>query len=690
MKHFARLQNLVLAASVATVALCGCGSSENAARDAAKRVADDSKVAIESHKNALGEGVITTKNSTLQGNDAQGRLLWRLNFKEGRLNGANGDTTSISAAPRTGDLIGANATLYRNGREESSFKAKKMTFTSTPRGLMLTMSGGVNVSTVTTNLNANATSSTRISSTRVRPVQIAAPVVRVDVQARKVRAEGGVRMTQDKTVVTAKQVAADTGLTIARAGGSVVGVAPGGKIRAQNAAWNWKTGRVQATGGVTVSSAQNGGAKLSGAILSADTNANRGEISGGVRAVSGDGGQARAGRVIFNWASNSVVARDGVTLQKDGATLRAARIDSDSNLGSARASGGVTLQKDGATVSASTLQAFDRATRIEASGDVRVTRDNSTLTAARADVWLNEKRAVASGNVTLTRADSTVRADRVQGWQDGRVVASGDVTLQRAGATLRANNMQGWQSGRAIATGDVRLTRDDVTMTAPRVESANIGGAKTNRVLASGGVTARGRGGEIRAQKVTWGNGQAVASGDVRLSRDGNTIRGAHLTTDQNFAQAVLSGDVNGTMKNGARFSSSNLTWTRLQNGKTLPRNGRIVAQNGVTLRQKTLTLRGARFEANGDGSEARVSGGVVATDSKGAQVRAQNAIYNAATGKIIARGDVFYRDASGNTLRGTDLEARVVGGSLQGATLNNVTGLSKAKLFEGKTLFGN
>ena len=688
MKHFVARKNTVSAALIAIGALSGCGSNQNVARDAAQRVAQESKAAIESRTDALGEGVITTKNSTLQGNDARGRLLWRLSFKEGRLNsasaGANGKKANdmLGVTPRTGDLIGASATLYRNGREESSFKANKMTFVSTPRGLMLTMNGGVQVSTLT--------AKTVTSSTRARPVQIAAPVVRVDVQARTVRAEGGVRMTQDKTVVTAKQIAADTGLTIARAGGGVVGVAPGGQIQAQNASWNWKTGRVQATGGVQVSSTRSGGAKLSGAILNADTSANKGEISGDVRALASDGGQARAGRVMFNWANNSIAARDDVTLQKDGATLRAARIDSDRDLGRAEASGGVTLQKDGATITASTLQAFDRATRIEATGDVRVSRDNSTLTAARAVVWLNEKRAVASGNVTLTRADSTVRADRAQYWQDGRVVANGDVTLQRQGATLRANNVQGWQSGRAIATGDVRLTRDDVTMTAPRVESANIGDAKTNRVLASGGVTARGRGGEIRAQKVTWGNGQAVASGDVRLSRDGNTIRGARLTTDQNFAQAVLSGDVNGTMKNGARFSSSNLTWTRLQNGKTLPRNGRIVAQNGVTLRQKTLTLRGARFEANGDGSEARVSGGVVATDSKGAQVRAQNAIYNAATGKIIARGDVFYRDASGNTVRGTDLEARVVGGSLQGATLSNVTGSGKAKLFEGKTLFGD
>ena len=720
MKHLP-LKNLLLIGSIAALGGCFAPQEQSAqqSRDEARRVAQESKAVVSKSNDAFGQGVITTKDSTLQGNDAKGRLQWRLSFKEGRLNNAAG-TTKSSSSTRSGDLLGANAELFKNGKTESVFRAAKMKFDDTQRGLMLTMTGGVGVQT---SAQAKAKSAQAKSAQKIlsEKVNISAPTVSVDVKARKMRASGGVRMTQGKTSIAAPQLAADTGLSIARIGGGIVANAPQGRISAQNAVWNWKTRRVQANGKVEVSPLNNAtskGAKISGARLDADTNASRGSLSGGVRASSADGATANANRVLFNWQNNTISARDDVTLQKDGATVRAARIDTDSQLNRAQATGGVTLQKDGATIFAANVDAFERATRVVASGDVRATRAGETLRANRATVWINEKRANASGNVTLARADgtlradnasywqdgratangnvklvrpdATIRADKAQYWTDGRAVANGDVTLTRAGATLRADNAQIWKSGRAIASGGVRLVRDDVTILAPRLESENISDKTRTRVLASGGVVTRGRGGEVRAQSVTWSNAGAIANGGVRLIRGGNTLRGARLQSDAAFAKVVVSGNVGGTLSNGATFTSGALQWTRVQNGKTLANNGRVVAQGGVTMRQNNLRLRGARLNASGDGRNATLSGNVVADDSKGATVRAQTVRYDAANQKIFASGQVFYRDANGNTLRGTNLIARIVGGSLKDATMLNVRGTTNFNLFQDSKLFND
>jgi lipopolysaccharide export system protein LptA len=131
--------------------------------------------------------------------------------------------------------------------------------------------------------------------------------------------------------------------------------------------------------------------------------------------------------------------------------------------------------------------------------------------------------------------------------------------------------------------------RDDVTVTASRVETPSLASGKNARVVATGGVRARNPQGQIRAAQVTWADGRAVASGNVTLSSDGNTLSGARLETDQEFRRAVLSGGVRGAIGT-ARVSARTLTWLRVQNGRTLPDNGRIEARGNVTLRREGVT----------------------------------------------------------------------------------------------------
>ena len=666
-------RRVVLGCSFLLLGVSGCNSRapQDMVRDQAKKV-------VEQNKDALQDfGTITTKNSKLIGNDAKGRPLWMLQFQVGQIHNGKTDENGKAIEPRHGDLNNASAALYREGQPETTFRASKIVFTDTPKGLVMTMSGAVQAHTAASKAKAGA------------PVDLKTEHVQVDVNTRQLHTDSPVTMTQGQTVVTAQKLAADTALTLARVSGGIVANSPQGRIVAQNAVWSWGKGRAQATGNVVVSRDQT---RLTGQTLDADANGARGSLSGagGVSATSPQG-QARAQRVLYDWRAGAVSVVGDVSMQKDGATLRAAQIDSDDKLNHAQARGSVVLTRGDATVTAERLEAFDRMTRVVASRGATMKRPNETLRANDATIWLDEKRAVASGGVTLTRNDGTLTADRAQYWSDsGRATASGNVLIHRQNATLKADSADYWsKDGRAVGNGDVTLVRNDVTIVANHVEAANISNAAQTRIVATGDVRARTKDGTMRGQRVTWNGKNAVATGGVSLQKSGNVLNGQRLETDAKFGTALLSGGVSGSLVNGSTFSANQMRWNRVLDNRVLPNNGRIAARGGVVLRKQGVVLRGANLDASGDGKNVLLSGGVVATEQDGARVEAQTARYDAARATIVANGDVSYRDAAGNRLRGSDLVAHIAGNTFKNATMNNVQGKGTSQILSGKTLFG-
>lgn len=664
-------------------------------------VRDKVQKAVEKNKNSLADfGTLTSKNSTLTGNDAQGRPLWSLQFALGKIRNDN------SNASRNGDLQNAKAVLFRDGKPQTTFSARKIRFFDGPKGLAMTLSEGVQATTQNIAIQSkNAKSSTRTKSStqsapsqpQLRqptpaqlPVRMTTRQLQIDLGTKQVRADSPVTMTQGKTVVVAQKLSADTALAVARATDGVVATSPQGRTTSQNAVWSWAKNQAQMSGEVTVS---RGETKLVGDVLDADAIGKRGTLKGknGVSATSPQG-QAKAQRLLYNWNEGRISAVGGVSMQKDGAVLRAQQVDSDDKLQRAQASGEVVLTRGDATVTAARLEAFDKMSRVVATNGVTLTRAGEMLSANGATFWLNEKRATASGNVRLTRIDAILTADRAEySSRNGQATASGDVTIRRQGAVLKAGRATYWaQSGRAAASGGVTLVRGDVTINASRVEAENISDKSEAQIVAIGSVRAQRDGATVRGERVTWNHRGAVATGNVSLQKSGNTLGGARLEADAQFARAFLSGGVSGNLSNGAIFSARSMIWNRVLDGRVLPRNGRVTAQGGVLLRRAGLVLRASNLDAMGDGQSVLLSGGVVADGKDGAQVRSQSARYDAAKGQIVAQGDVWYKDASGNRLHGTHLVARLKGNTFQDATLQNVQGSGNSQIFSSKSLFGN
>jgi lipopolysaccharide assembly outer membrane protein LptD (OstA) len=561
-------------------------------------------------------GDIISKGSSLSGHDEKGRFLWSVGADTIRVRDERTDDKGKVTEPRRATLTGGRATLYREGKPTSLFRAARIELVHLPQGVMMTMTGGV---TASTPLSPSANKAGRRG-----PITLQTPEVKVDVKQRRLRADKGVQMTQDNTRVNAKTLSADTALHDARLGGGIKAVAPEGTLTADNAVWNWDTRRALVTGKIVVS---HEGTTITGTRLDADTNAERGTLSGDVRAVSSEG-QARAARLHFDWRRRVIEARGGVTLAKEGATLRASRVNTDDKLRQATADGGVTLVKDDVILRAARVDAFDRMTRAVATGDVTLIRgpaaERATMRAARAEVWIPSQRAVASGGVTLARGDLNMRAGRVE-----------------------AVNLQDRNAMRIVATGDVYARNSD---------------------------------GSVRAERVTWGGGRVIGSGNVMLQKGANTLGGARLETDDKFTSAQLSGSVSGRLSNASMVSAGSLSW---QNG---PGGGRVLARDGVSARRGNLRLRANRMDATGDGSHATLTGNVVVTSDQGVTVRAPVVRYDKAAAKVFASGGVTFRDPQrGLQQHGKTLVADL---KLKQATLTDVTGSGDMRLFKDKKLF--
>jgi hypothetical protein len=80
----------------------------------------------------------------------------------------------------------------------------------------MTMSGGVQVQSAAPQAGESGRAQ----------VQLSTPTAQVDVSSRQIRADQTVRMSQGKTVVTARLLQADTAIDTARVGGGVQAVAP--------------------------------------------------------------------------------------------------------------------------------------------------------------------------------------------------------------------------------------------------------------------------------------------------------------------------------------------------------------------------------------------------------------------------------------------------------------------------------
>jgi lipopolysaccharide assembly outer membrane protein LptD (OstA) len=602
------------------VLLAGCGGgdsrdSRSAAQNAIKSDAQTAKSQVDQVKG------ITLKGGELSGPDAKGRPLWRIAAKEIRVfnegagekkNDKQSATEELTSTPKRAELTDGTATLYRDGKIDSTFRAPKISFQQTDKGVRLSMSGGVAVQSL------GAWSESR------GPVTMTAPRAEVDVKARRLWAGKGVRLLQGKAGeqinVVADQMRADTNLKATFLSGGVKASSAQGKFSASEANWNWQTNRAGARGAIT---ATHDKTTITGQRLDADVGAGRGTLSGEVRAA-GEQGKATASSVRYDWKAGTLLAAGGVVLTKEAVQVRAGQISSDDKFNRATASGGVTLIKDGATL---------KAARIE--------------TAGKGD------KATAGGGVLLTRADGSVSA--------------GSATAYNLGE----------KNARIEASGNVRVKRGDVDISASRATATGLSDKNALRVVASGGVTATNKDGEVRSSSATYGGGNIVASGGVTLLKDGHRLSGSRLTTDEKFTLATLSGDVSGRLAKGETISAGTLIYRKDKGVEGL---------GGVSARKDDLRLRADKLKASPDGNDIILTGNVVVTNSEGATIRSASARYDRAAQKVFASGQVFFTDPKrGLKQRGTGLVADL---DLQKATLTGVSGSGKMNVFDNKKIF--
>lgn len=633
-------------AALCGLLLSGC-SRENAENVAAQAARDALRLKLKQSKDSGGKiGAVVSEESELVGRDIQGRLLWKVGAKK-ILAYEEKVEDGKTIAPRRAELQDARAILYRGGVAHSTFHAPRIELIYADSGAQLALTGGVEMKTPGTFAVANvdAKSNSKKAAPQFAgdgPIQMTAPRIDIDIEKRQLRALEGAQITQGDRRLTGKTLRADSELAVAKLT-SVTATAPQSVMRAQNATWNWKAKRVQASGNVTVKRAD---VTLSGALLNADLKGERGQLQPqkGARVLAqSPRGQADAGRLNYDWGKGRIVAGSGVNFRQDGAVMHAAQLVSDDKLARAVATGDVNFQKDGTTLRAGQITALDKMTRAVASGGVTLQKDGTTLRAASINAFDNLTRAVASGDVTMQRENVTLRAAGAEAFlPEKRVVARGGVTMTRPDATLRARTATAWlDSGKVVASAVKLQRRDGTSVTADNAEITGAQDASTARVVASGDVTASNNRGTVRASKVTWqgagarGNGRVLASGGVNLQSDGSSLRGDTLTADDAFRSATLTGNVGGTLKGGTRFSAGTLRKT----------GARVLASGGVTARNPKAMMRADRMDAGADGSNALLSGSVVATTADGITISAPQARYDRAASKIYASGGVVIRD---------------------------------------------
>ena len=508
----------------------GCARSdlgERAASEVVKRAVEGEAEKAKSSARKIDNVKIT--KSRWAGTDAQGNKLWEMSARliVTKEPGEGGN-------PRRATLSDATVKLYNAGQLESTFGAPLIEFFNGESGLRLAMTKGVRAS------NVGALGKDGV------PIQIFAPRGDVDVNKRLANLSGGARVVRGAITVTGQTLRTQTDLARSTMSGNVVANAPDGKTNAKNAVFAWKENKLTANQ-VTFTRP---GLTLTGAKLNADTAAEKGTLSGDVRAVTPDS-KASAPNVAFDWKADTIRA-PRATIARDGAQMQSARLQTDSKLKVATAQE-VTIRKDGAVLKADSARGFEGLTKLSGQG-VRVVRNGTTLVAARARAnnWSASSGTIeGEGGVTATGEQGRVKAQSAtwSGGENGDIVARGGVEIVSDGTTIvgaRGTSDAAFQT--ATLSGDVRATlKDGSTLRAPQVRKNG------EQIVASGGTTAQFKtSGElglltVKAPRVetTIAGQSARASGGVDLKSDGGaTARAPSATYDRASQKIVTSGPV--------------------------------------------------------------------------------------------------------------------------------------------------
>ena len=378
----------------------------------------------------------TFKGSRWEGADASGKPLWRVEAKEIRVG-----SDIAGGTPKTATFLGAKATLFRDGKPETTLSAPQILFFRSPNGVRLSMSQGVRAHTSG-------------ALTRGKAVQIAANRGDVDVKTRVVSLAGDVRAAQGQIKVSSQNLRAPVSLQRLELQNKVTAQNGAAKIAAQSAIYDWKNETMSAKS--VVATREN--TVLRGQNLGANLAASRGVLSGAV-SVSAPNGNASAPRADFDWNRDRIAASSVVLEPRDGGTLRARSIQTDSRLHVASATG-ISASRDGATLLAASASGFDGLSRLQGR-DVTVSRDGLTLRANSVNAvnW-NEKSGVltATGNVRAQNAGGTATAGAAT-VRNGQISATGGLEIRSDGSVLRARSGQSdLKFQNATLAGDVRAT----------------------------------------------------------------------------------------------------------------------------------------------------------------------------------------------------------------------------------------
>ena len=589
------------------LALSGCARSDLGSKAASEVVKKSVENEAKRAKSSLGKvGKVRLVGELIGSDPRTGAPLWKLRAKQIETKEPGED----GLMPRRATLTGATVELYRVGKLESTFTAPLIEFSNGSAGLRLLMPNGVRASNAGTLAKGGV------------PIEARAPRGDVDVTKRIVALSGGATVVRGPVTVTGQTLRTQTDLARSIFNGHVQATSPQGLTRARSAIFAWKENKLSAQQ-VTFT---RGEVTLSGDKLDADTAAQKGVLSGHVRAKNADS-TAAAPAASFDWKAN-VISAATATFARAGATLKADAIRTDSKLqmGSAQ---NVTVSKDGATLRAQSADGFDGLAKLNGQG-VTVVRAGAVLTAksAQAQNWSQPTGTVSGQGVTVVRQGTTLRAPRARAtnWSasGGTFSGEGGVTIANARGTGRADS--------AVWTGG-----------------------------ATGTITARGNV-EIRAQ---------------------NTIlRGAQGRSDATFQNATLTGDVRASLKNGSTLRAPKVE----KRGEVVVASGGATALL-KTPKSGDLTLRAARIETTVGGQTARASGNVTIKSAEGASASAPNATYNQTTGQITASGGVVYNDPARGIInnRGDSLQADL---KLGRAVIHNARGQTSGNLFQGKKLF--
>jgi len=528
---------------LASTALFLGGCAPKTSPDSAKIVAQAAKQEAKTERDEFsGLKSATLNGGELSGGDAQGRPLWKLSAKTIRASGGVLGKDD-SGAPKTATLIDARATLFRAGVAESTLQAPQIVLFYLKDGVRLQFAKGMKGTTQGAWTGARG------------PVQIAAPRADVDVKNRLISASGGVKMSQGTLKISAQTLRAQTSLQNVQLSGKVRAQnAQNGRIEAKTANYDWNKNRVTAQ---TVSALQ-GGTRLSGDVLSADTDATAGTLTGRVGAQSAQG-QASAPRLDFNWKRDQISARDATFIAPNG-TVRAANLVTDSKLRLASAQN-LVAEQDGAVLRAASASGFDGLSRLNA----------QNLDFRRADLHFSAPRANARkiGSKWVLTAQGGARGQSLQGqvnaprvtWDEStnRVAASGGVTLEKDGAILRGQTLQSdTRFQNATLTGQVRgQMKDGSILTAQTLEK------RGEKFLARNGAT---------AQLKTRGALGAL------------TLRGAQIEAPADGSSALATGGVTLRASTGATARAPRAVYDR--------KSGKITATGGVDFFDPVRKLR--------------------------------------------------------------------------------------------------